>query len=141
MTVRADGLPLEVVGCVSIPVSLGKFQADQEFTVVNSLTVDRILGANFLVKHGAVIDCKTNVLYLGGGLPVTGTNLNEAGYTSAKDATEDAVALVSEAMELPGRSISFVSAHVPADCHQEGLVEPRGVCELAKHLLLPRTLV
>ncbi len=55
--------------------------------------------------------------------------------------SEDAVALVSETMELPGRSISLVSAHVPADCHQEGLVEPRRVGELAKHLLLPRTLV
>ncbi len=55
--------------------------------------------------------------------------------------SEDAVALVSEMMELPGCSISLVSAHVPADSYQEGLVEPRGVGELAKHLLLPRTLV
>ena len=33
-TVAADGFPLEVVGRVVIPVSLGQFKADQEFTVV-----------------------------------------------------------------------------------------------------------
>ena len=54
-TVGADGLPLEVVGQVTVPVSLGDFQTSQEFTVVKSLTADCILGADFLVKHSAIV--------------------------------------------------------------------------------------
>lgn len=61
MKVGADGLLLEVI----VPVSLGDFQTSQEFTVIRSLTADSILGAGFLVKYGAVIDCSTATLTLG----------------------------------------------------------------------------
>ena len=54
-TVGADGLPLEVMGQTTA-VSLGTFQAKQEFTVVESLTVDCILGADFLLEHSAIIE-------------------------------------------------------------------------------------
>ena len=64
-TVAADGLPLEVVGKVEIPVALGDFRTNQDFTVVKNLSVECILGADFLVKHGAVIDCKESTLALG----------------------------------------------------------------------------
>jgi len=63
--VGADGLPLDVVGQVVAPVSLGEFQAVHEFTVVRSLTTDCILGADFLTKHGAVMDCRAATLSLG----------------------------------------------------------------------------
>ena len=63
--VAADGLPLEVVGQVTLPVSLGHFKAYQEFTVVQSLMANCTLGADFLVKHCTVIDCKIATLTLG----------------------------------------------------------------------------
>ena len=63
--VGADGLPLDVVGQVVAPVSLGEFQAVHEFTVVRSLTTDCILGADFLTKHGAVMVCRAATLSLG----------------------------------------------------------------------------
>ena len=47
-TVGANGMPLEVIGRVTLLVKLGDFQADQEFTVVRNLSVDCLLGANFL---------------------------------------------------------------------------------------------
>ncbi len=127
---------------MAIPVSLGEFQANQEFTVVKSLTADCILGADFLVKHNAVIDCRANILYLGGAsqlqVPIS---VSQSSRGKAQSVSQDIVALVSETVELPARSISLIRAHVPTDCHQEGLVEPQIVGELGKFVLLPRTLV
>ena len=54
-TVVADSLPLEVVGNVTVPVSLGNFKVHQEFTVVKNLSVEGILGTDFLVHHSAVM--------------------------------------------------------------------------------------
>ena len=61
-TIAANGLPLEVVGNITVSVSLGKFRADQEFTVVKNLSVECILGGDFLVNHSAVIDCRESTL-------------------------------------------------------------------------------
>ena len=63
--VGPDGLPLDIVGEVVMPICLGKFQASQKFTVVRSLTTNCILGADFLLQHGAVIDCRAGTLVLG----------------------------------------------------------------------------
>ena len=63
--IAANGLPLEVMGRVKIRITLGEFQADQVFTVVKELSVECILGADFLVKHAAVIDCKARTLAVG----------------------------------------------------------------------------
>ena len=51
--VGANGMPLDVVGKVKFPVTLGPFSAEEEFTVTQNLTVDCLLGADFLKKHGA----------------------------------------------------------------------------------------
>ena len=44
---------------------LGEFRTEHRFTVVGNLSVEWFLGADFLVKHSAVIDCKANILVLG----------------------------------------------------------------------------
>ena len=41
-----------------MPVSIGNFTTEQVFVVVNALTVDCLLGADYLVSHGAIIDHK-----------------------------------------------------------------------------------
>ena len=38
---------------------------DHQFIVVNNLTVDCLLGADFLQMHGAVLDCCSNTLSVG----------------------------------------------------------------------------
>ena len=63
-TVAADGRPLEVCGKVMIPVSVGQFKTDHEFIVVEHLSVECLLGADFLVKHGAVINCRAGTVSL-----------------------------------------------------------------------------
>ena len=42
-----NGLPLNVVGKVKIPVKLGEFEQEQTFIVVGDLSVDCLLGADF----------------------------------------------------------------------------------------------
>ena len=55
--VSANGMPLDVVGKAKIAVSLGSFSTEEEFMVICNLTVDCLLGADFLKEHGAVMDC------------------------------------------------------------------------------------
>ena len=63
--VNVNGIPLDVRGQITLVVSIGSFTCEQEFTVIHDLTVDCLLGADFLKKHGAVIDCKSGTLSLG----------------------------------------------------------------------------
>lgn len=58
-TVRADSLPLHVVGQVIVPVSLGEVQARRTFRVIRSLTT---VESDFLARHGAVMDCRAAML-------------------------------------------------------------------------------
>ena len=58
-------LPLDVVGRAKIAVSLGSFSTEEEFTVIRNLTVDCLLGADFLREHGAVMDCRHSTLSIG----------------------------------------------------------------------------
>ena len=70
--VGANGLLLDVIGRVKLPVRLREFRWDQEFTVVKNLTVACLLGADFLIRHGAIVNCKSGRLSLGQvHLPIT----------------------------------------------------------------------
>ena len=48
--VGANGTPLDVVGKTNMTVSLGAFTTEEEFTVIRNLTVDCLLGAEFLER-------------------------------------------------------------------------------------------
>jgi len=63
--VGANGTPLDVVGQTTATVCLRDFKVDHQFMVVRNLTVDCLLGADFLQHHGAVLDCCHNTLSLG----------------------------------------------------------------------------
>ena len=64
-TVEANGLLLDVVRQVPMPVSLSGYCAMHTFLVVRGLTVEGLLGADFLEKHRAVIDFAGRRLTLG----------------------------------------------------------------------------
>ena len=53
----ANGTLLDVVGQTTATVCLRDFKVDHQLTVVRNLTVDCLLGANFLQHHGAVLHC------------------------------------------------------------------------------------
>ena len=56
--VTANGSALEIVGQIIMPISIAQFHSSQLFTVVCNLTVDCILGVDYFMQHGTVIDCK-----------------------------------------------------------------------------------
>ena len=60
--VGANGMPLDVVKRAKFAVSLGSFSTGKEFTIIHNLTVDCLLGVNFLKKHGAVMDHQCSTL-------------------------------------------------------------------------------
>ena len=63
--VGANGQSLDVIGRVTLPIKLGERSWDQEFTVVKNLTISCLLGADFLIQHGAIVDCRIGQLSLG----------------------------------------------------------------------------
>ena len=143
-TVAADGLPLDVIGRVVVPVSLGQFNADQEFIVVERLSVECILGADFLVKHGAVIDCRAGTLALGHQprlvVPIS-TSPNRISNVKAQTPDEMMVSL-PETLEVQGRSVMLIIAHLDAAYTQAGIVEPLTATRtgVPKNILVARTL-
>jgi len=60
-TFGANGSPLDVVGQVKATIKIDERKYDQLFSVVRQLSVAGILGADFLVQHSALIDCKNNM--------------------------------------------------------------------------------
>ena len=138
-TVAANGLPLDVVGQVSVPVSLSGYCVTHTFLVVRRLTVERLLGAHFLEKHRAVIDFADRRLTLG----MQGDNIP---VQITKDTQPDTphstmTIMVSSTTEVPGRSVKLISGHVNGLCTVEsGLVEPHWEQNTPKHLMLGRCL-
>ena len=147
---------LDVKGWIETPVRLGAFYAVHPFVIVQDLTVDCLLGADFLTEHGAVIDCHYATLSLGreirAQVPLT---LGQSGYKPAAAAalvtpplpspsSSSPIAIVAPAnLEVAGCSVHLL--HARLDDHAglvgggTGLVEPVKNCQ-PKHLLVGRTL-
>ena len=98
----ANGHPLGVKGWIEIPVRLGAFHTVHPSVVVQDLTVDCLLGANFLTEHGAVIDCQYATLSLGRNIraqvPLT---LEQSGYKPAAAAAVATPPLPSPSSSFP----------------------------------------
>ena len=137
--IGANGLPLHVVGKIQLPVKLGCFQQDQVFIVVRNLSVECLLGADFLVHSEAILDCKVGKLSLKGTeVPITmGTG------RSSPDTTAMPVQ-VSETIEIPARSVMLIQATVQGGPSvtsvQEGLLEPSYPSNFPKHVIVARSL-
>lgn len=99
ITVGAGGLPLEVVGQVTLPVSIGTLEVKHEYTVVQSLTTDCILGLHFLVDHGAVLDCRVGKLVIGNHPRL------EVPVCIKNEKNQEVLAILCDTIELPARSV------------------------------------
>ena len=143
--VGANGLPLDIIGRVKLPVRLGEFRWDQEFTVVKNITVACLLGADFLIKHGVIVDCKSGRLSLGQvhvHLPIT---MGSACGIPNIDLDDHHLSVrMADTTEVPARSILLIWAKlegaqkVPAI--QEGLIEPVYYSNSPKHIMVARSM-
>ncbi|KAL5505541.1 hypothetical protein EMCRGX_G006991 [Ephydatia muelleri] len=142
VVISANGVPLEVVGRVTANVVLGTFHHDQEFIVVRELTVQCLLGADFMEKHGVVIDYRTRCIQLGQDLveiPIIGSNTDRV-----TPPCSDKVVVVSEDVQIPGHSILLLEGKIKGDEGRgwigEGLIEEGDVDGKPKNMLVARSL-
>lgn len=122
LTVGANGSPLDVIGRVNISITIGDFVNTHSFVVVRKLTVDCLLGVDFLTQYGAVIDCVRNTLSL---------NTTRSSLPLIAPATTltpiIATVTVPETTQIPARSKRLISCRIQYPgviLGQEGLLEP-----------------
>ena len=65
LAVTANGTPLNVVGQITLTVTMEQFSCNHTFVVINNLTGNCLLGADFLRKYEAILDCQNGTLVLG----------------------------------------------------------------------------
>ena len=136
LAVSANGTPLNVVGQIKLSVLMEQFSCDHNFVVIKGLTVDCLLGANFLKKHEAILDCQSGTLVLGAHtIPI------HTGHTHTDQTQHMSVALQSN-VEIPGRSIQLITCKING-CLSDvaGFIEPSNTTAgLPKHVCVARSL-
>ena len=137
--VGADGSPLDMVGQVKVQVTIGNIHAEQVFTVVNTLTVDCLLGSDFLIAQEVVIDYKKGTaLIKGNEIPFT---MNQ-GIATTSHAVGNGFVSASLTTTVPGHSIQLVDVSLPDEAKGMNLssilIEPLDV-EKSPQILVART--
>ena len=134
--VTTNGSHLNVVGQITLAVSMEQFTCNHTFVVINNLTVDCLLGADFLRKHEAILDCQNGRLMLGAHtIPI------HKGYSHTAQMDCMAVTLRSN-MEIAERTIQLVPCKVSGNFGDPaGFIEPSSaVSGLPKHVCVARSL-
>ena len=133
--VGANGLPLQVEGNIELAVNIGEFNTNHRFTVVQHLTVDCLLGANFLTKYDAVIDCMNRNLHLGPHslvTPISTSSPRRDKCTSIKGNVT-----VPQNIQIPSRTVLVIAGNVGHSCFlKEVIVEPGDNANIPNHVLI-----
>ena len=139
--VSASGHSLDIIGKAVLPLTIGHVKCKQEFTIVHNLTVECLLGVDFLIGNQGTIDCVRKCLTLAS---------EEIPFNSADNISYDEPngtkipVTVLETVEIQSRSIQYIAAHLHATpisyTSREGLVEPLKSPTTPKHLAIARSL-
>ena len=138
--IGANGSPLDMVGQVKILVTMGGFSTEQVFTVVKTLTVDCLLGSDFLISKEVLIDYKYRTVTLKGNvIPFSRTNSNAAPIKEACSRSVSAFMTTT----IPGRTIQLLSVSLPREALTLGyssvLIELHGPDRSPSHISIART--
>ena len=138
--IGANGSPLDMIGQVKIPVTIGSFHTEQVFTVVKTLTVDCLLGSDFLIAQEVVIDYKKGtVIIKENEIPFNMTNGNA--ITSHKVCSRSVSA--SQTTTIPGRTIQLLAVSLPTEVKTMGfssvLIELQCPDSSPSHISIART--
>ena len=122
--VGANGSPLDVVGQTTVTITLGSYTVDHNFIVVRNLTVDCLLGADFMKLHAAILNCDHNTLSLGRESKVTIPIALKA-LSNASRAVDLLVHSPCD-LEIPARSVQLIlgTVNTPDVLNSVMLVEP-----------------
>ena len=119
-TIVANGLQMSLVGQTELMVSLqGGFSVPHNFHVAKELSVECLLGSDFLQRHAAVINYAEQTMTLGSNMKYIvplGTGTSTVQIMSIRN---------SRTLTIPPRSIQILSAELDGCPDSEmGLVEP-----------------
>ena len=141
LTIGANGIPLDVLGIVNVMVELENIKVHHDFVVARKLTVECLLGMDFLSRHGAVIDCSNCKLTL--AVRDEGKARHEGrehggGGGGGGGGTALVVKLV-QTTKIPARSQVLVRGRMGSlgDTKGEGLIEP--VVNIQRGILVARS--
>ena len=136
--IGANGSLLDVVGQITMPVSIGNFTTGQVFDVANTLAVDCLLGADYLVAHGVIIDYKRScVVIQNNEIPFT---LKGCIATTLDASTCNKVISVLNTITIPGRAIQLLDvSQAKAMGLSNILGEPDTTANIPKHVFVART--
>ena len=118
--IGANGAPLDVVGQITMPVSIGNFTTEQVFVVVNALTVDCLLGADYLVAHGVIIDYKRGcVVIKDNEIPFT----LKSGVATISDLSMcDRILSVLNTITIPSRTVQLLDVSLPKEANIASMI-------------------
>ena len=116
--VSAGGVPLEILGCSCLSLTMGGHTFQTEFVIVSPLTSDAILGIDFLQAQRALIDLDQGVLRLREG----GCDMELYRPRDLVCQPDQQVRTV-ETVEIPPRSVMEVPAFCESDVQGVWLVE------------------
>ena len=139
--VGANGTPLYMVGQIQIPVKIGIYHTEQVFTVVNNLTVDCLLEAEYLVTHEVIIDYKhSQVSIKGHKIPFTLMH----GIANVIQPSTNMVICALKNVTILGRTVQLVDVLLSKELKQQDvnsiLIEPTDNTKLPQHLMVGRTI-
>ena len=108
---------------------------EQRFVVVRNLTVDCLLGADFLSDQVAIIDCRGGTLSLAEGrcnIPIDTGIARQA----AEEVYVGLTVVAAIDIEIPGGTIQLATGCVKRNTNgvSEGLFEPKYDSKLPKHI-------
>ena len=139
--IGANGSLLDVIGQITLPVNIGNYQSAQVFIVVKTLTVDCLLGVDYLVAHEVVIDYKHAMVTIKGNeIPFTIAN---GVATITKYASCNRTISTLQTVTIPSRSIQLIDVTLPDDVKpmdlSSVLIEPLSTAKVPQHVLMGRT--
>ena len=132
----ANGQPLHILGLGTVRICIADVEFVQQAMIADDVSQSCLLGADFLVPHGAVIDFKTNQLQ--GGAAVVPM------HHSAIEALPKQVCRVSVATTAIIRGgeekLLWATVHHPRNIHvhYHGVLEPIEGFEAQHQLLVAR---
>ena len=126
LAVGANGSPLVIVGQIMVTVALADFIIDHNFVVVRNLTVDCLLGADFMKHHAAILDCDHNILSPGREPKVTIPLALKRQPVPCKASCAVHLVCSSQDLEIPARSVQLIVGTIDSlsTCARVMLVEP-----------------
>ena len=133
--VGANGSPLNMVGQVKIQATftLRRYLA----TVINILTVDCLLGSDFLVSQEVIK--KSTFVIKGNEIPFNVTN----GIATTNHKTCSKVVFASQTTTIPGRTIQLLTVSLPAEVKTMGFssvfIKPQDLDKFPSHISVART--